>query len=122
MCPILHKQINSGNNVFHNLLDYGNEYIKNLSVDEDKARNSLLLIDSYINEKINLREEFDVLDEGEKLISLKNIRKNDQIPITNMLDESLNRDFRIDELNKKREIFSNDFSKRKRYKFKLKKF
>ena len=37
-----------------------------------------------------------------------------------MLDESLNRDFRIDESNKKREVFSNDVSKIKRYKFKLK--
>ena len=32
----------------------------------------------------------------------------------------MNRDYRIDELNKKREVFSNDVSKIKRYKFKLK--
>ena len=50
--------------MFHNLLDYSNEYIEKLSVDEDKARNYLLLIDSSINEKINLREEFEVSDEG----------------------------------------------------------
>ena len=106
--------------MFHNLLYYGNEYIEKLSVDEDKAHNSLLLIDSSINEKINLREEFDVSDEGKKLNSFKNIRRIDQTSITDMLDKCLNRDLRIDELNKKREVFSNDVSKIKRYKFKLK--
>ena len=105
---------------FHNLLDYGNEYIEKLSVDEDKARNSLLLIDLSINEKINLREEFDVSDEGKELNSLENIRRNDQTPITHMPNEVLNRDFWIDELNKKREVFSNNVSKIKRYKFRLK--
>ena len=37
-----------------------------------------------------------------------------------MIDENFNRDFRIDELIKKREVFSNDASKIKRYRFKLK--
>ena len=49
ICPILYNQINLRNNVFHNLLDYDNENIEKLSVDEDKARNSLLLIDSAID-------------------------------------------------------------------------
>ena len=49
ICPILHNQIILGNNVFHNSLDYGNECIENLSVDEDKARNSLSLIDWFIH-------------------------------------------------------------------------
>ena len=62
ICPILRNQINSAYNFFHNLIDYSNEYIENLSVDEDKVRNSLLLIDSSINEHINLREEFNVSD------------------------------------------------------------
>ena len=53
ICPMLHNQINLGNNVFHNLLDYGNENIEKLSADEDKARNPLLLIDSAIDEKVN---------------------------------------------------------------------
>ena len=39
---------------FHNLLNYGNENIETISVDEDKAHNSLLMIDSSIDEKINL--------------------------------------------------------------------
>ena len=37
-----------------------------------------------------------------------------------MIEEILNHDYRIDELNKKRKVFSNDFSKIKKYKFKLK--
>ena len=78
-----------------------------------------MLIDSSINNQINLREEFDISDEGKELNNLKNVRRNDQTTITNMTDEILNRDFRIDELNKKRELFSNDVSKIKRYKFKL---
>ena len=52
ICSILYNQNNSGNNVFHNLLDYGNENIEKILVDEDKARNSLLLIDSAIDKKI----------------------------------------------------------------------
>ena len=115
--PILHNQINLGNNVFYNLLDYGNENIEKLLVDEDKARNYLLLIDSSINEKVNLRDEFDVSDEGKELSSLKNVRRNDRTPITNMSDAIVNRDFRIGKLSNKREIFSNDVSKIKRYKF-----
>ena len=59
--------------MFHNLLDYGNENIESLSVDEDKARNSLLMIDSYIEEMINLRDEFDVSNEGKELSSLKKV-------------------------------------------------
>ena len=57
-----------------------------LSVDEDKALNTLLLVDSSINENINLRENFDVSDKGKELDSLKNIRRNDQTSITNMID------------------------------------
>ena len=63
--------------MFHNLLDYGNEYIEKLSVDKDRARNFLLLIDSSTNDKIKLRQEFDFLDEGKELNNLKNVRRND---------------------------------------------
>ena len=77
ICPILHNQINLGNNIFHNLLDYGNENIEKLSVDEDKAHNSSLMIDSSIDENVNLRDEFGVSDEGKELSSLKNIKRND---------------------------------------------
>ena len=120
ICPILHNQINLGNNVFHNLLDYGNENIESLSVDEDKARNSLLMIDSSIEEMINLRDEFDVSNEGKELSSLKSNRRNDSTPIINVSDDIINRDFRIEELSNKREILSNNVNRIKRYKFKLK--
>ena len=55
ICSILHYQINLGNNVFRILLDNGNEYNKKLPVKEDLDRNSLLVIDSSINEKVKLR-------------------------------------------------------------------
>ena len=69
------------------------------------------MIGSSINEKTNLREEFDVSDEEKELNSLINIRRNDQTLLTHMLDRILNRDFKIDELNKKRKICSDDASK-----------
>ena len=86
-CPILHNQINLSNNFFQNLLDYGNEYIEKLSVDEDLPRNSLLLIDSSTNGQVNLREGFDASDEGKELNSLKKISRNDKSLITHMTDE-----------------------------------
>ena len=61
--------------------------------------------------KVNLRDEFDVSDEGKELSSLKNISRNDRTPITQISEDILNRDFRIEELSNKREIFSNDVSK-----------
>ena len=91
-----------------------------LSVDEDKDRNSLLLIDSAIDENVHLRDKFDVSDKGKELSSLKNVRRNDRTRITNISDDIVNRDNRIEELSNKREIFSNDVSKINRYKFKLK--
>ena len=93
-----------------------------LSVDEDKARNSLLMIDSSIEENINLRDEFDVSNEGKELSSLKNNRRNDRTPIINISDDIINRDFRIEELSNKREILSNDVNKVKRKKIELKEF
>ena len=79
-----------------------------------------MLIDSAIDGKINLRDEFDVSDEGKERNRLKSIRRNDRIPITHISEDILNRDFRIEELSNKREIFSNNVSKIKRYKYNLK--
>ena len=59
ICSILYYQINLGNNFFHNLLDYGNEYIQNLSIEEDIAQHSLLVFDSSTHVKLKSREEFD---------------------------------------------------------------
>ena len=53
---MLHNQINLDNNIWCNLLDHFNEYIEKLSVKEDMARNSLLVIEYSIDEKVKLRE------------------------------------------------------------------
>ena len=97
ICPILHNQIIGGNNVFTILLDYGDEYIETLSVHKDIARNSLLVIDSSIHEKVKLREEFDILKEVKELHSLKIIRRKYMTPITKIIDQIFNRDLKIDE-------------------------
>ena len=78
------------------------------------------MIDSSIEEKINLRDEFDISNEGKELSSLKSNRRNDRSPIINISDDIINRDFRIEELSNKSERLSNDVNKIKRYKFKLK--
>ena len=48
------------------------------------AQNSLLVIDSSIDEKVKLREEFDISEEGKDIHSLKSIRRRDMISITSM--------------------------------------
>ena len=83
-------------------MDYGNEYIEKLSVAKDKARNYLLVIDSSIEERVPLRDEFDISDEGKELNSLKNIRRNDKTPLTNLSEDISDRDFRVDKLSNKR--------------------
>ena len=50
-----------------------------------------------INEKVNLRDKFDVSNEGKELSSLKNIRGNDRTPITNISEDIVNLDNRIEE-------------------------
>ena len=59
------------------------------------ARHYLLMIDSFIDEIFKLIEEF------KGLHSLKSIRRRDMLQRTTMIDEIFNRDFKIDELNKK---------------------
>ena len=78
------------------------------------------MIDLSIEKKINLRDEFDISNEGKELSSLKSNRRNDRTPIINISDNIINRDFRIEELSNKREILSNEVYKTKRHKFKLK--
>ena len=114
---ILHNQINLGNSLFHNLLDYGNECIEKLSVKEETVRN--LVIDPSIEEKVKLGEEFNISEEGRELHSIKSIKRRDMTSISTMTDKIFNRDSKIDKLKKKREIFSNDIYSIKRHKFKL---
>ena len=84
------------------------------------ARNSLLVIEYSIDEKVKLREEFDISEEGKDIHSLKSIRRRDLLPITSMAYEIFHRDLKRDKLNKKREIFSNNIYSIKRHKYKLK--
>ena len=71
------------------------------------------MIDSSIDEKINYSNEFDISDEGKELKTLKSNRRNDRTLIINISDDIINRDFRIEELNNKREILSNEVIKQK---------
>ena len=76
------------------------------------------MIDSSTHAKFNLKEKFDVSEEEKELRGFKNIRRNDRTPITHMSDDILKSGFKIDELNTKREKFSNDVSNIKIYKYK----
>ena len=58
------------------------------------ARNSLLGIDSSIVEKIKLRQEFDISEEGKNIHSLKDIRRIDTTTITTMIDYMFYRDLK----------------------------
>ena len=78
-----------------------------------------MAIDSSVDRKVKLREVFDI-SEGKELPILKRIRRRYMTTITTMIDEIFNLDFKIDQLNKKREIFSNDTYNIKSYKYKLK--
>ena len=84
ICPVLHNQINLGNNILYNLLEYGNKFIEKLTSTEIIARNSLSVIDASINEKIILRQDFNLSEDGKKLTSLKNVRRNDTTLIINV--------------------------------------
>ena len=65
-----------GDNLSYNLCDYVNKLIENLTTNEQVARDSLSLIDTSINKRLILRQEFDISEEGKRLTSLKNTRRN----------------------------------------------
>ena len=58
------------------------------------ARNSLLAINPSIRKKVELREDFDISDEGKELHSLMTIKRRDMNPITQMSDDIFNRDLK----------------------------
>ena len=97
-----------GNNVFYNLLDYENEYIENISTKEQVARNSLSVIDASINENIILRQDFNISEDGKRLNSLNNLRRNYSTLIINATESINDREIEIDELSRRRDIFSNE--------------
>ena len=65
-----------GDNLSYNLCDYVNKLIENLTTNEQVARDSLSLIVISINKRLILRQEFDISEEGKRLTSLKNTRRN----------------------------------------------
>ena len=69
--------------MFYDLLDYGNEYIEKLSVKKIWIKILcwwLILL---------FREDFDILEEGKELHSLKSIRRRDITQIITMRYEIL---------------------------------
>ena len=61
--------------------------------------NSLSVIDTSINEKIILRHDFELSEDGKGLNSLKNTRRNDTTLIINAIDSKNDREIDIDELS-----------------------
>ena len=51
----------------YNLCDYVNKLIENLTTNEQVARDSLSLIDTSINKRLILRQEFDISEDKEKI-------------------------------------------------------
>ena len=82
------------------------------------ARNSLFVINSSIYEKVKLREDIDVSEEGKKQHSLKSIRRRHTMPINVTNNEIFHRGLKIDKLNKNRKLFGNDAYNIKRHKYK----
>ena len=109
-----------GNNVLYNLFDYGNEYNENISTKEQVARNSLSVIDTPINERFILRQDFDIFEDGKRLNNLKNSRRNNFTLIINAAESINDREFEIDKLSRKRDIFSNNDNKIRKHKNNLK--
>ena len=120
ICPVLHNQINLGNNVLYNLLDDGDDFIEKLSSKEIIARNSLTVIDASNDEKIALRQDFDISEDGKRLTNLKTTRRNDTTSIVTITELIDNREIEIDDLSNKREVFINDANKIRKYKCNIK--
>ena len=76
--------MNLGNNLLYSLLDYGDVFVENLSSKEIIAHNSLSVIDASIDEKIALRQDFDISEDGKRLTNLKTARRNDTTSIVNI--------------------------------------
>ena len=93
-----------GNNILYNLLHYGNEFVEKLSSKEIIARNSLSVIDASIDEKITLRQDFDISDGGKRLAYLRTARRNDTTSIFNITEIIDNRIIEIDDWSREIEI------------------
>ena len=85
-----------GNNVLHNLLDYGNKYVENISTKKHVTRNSLSVIDISINENIILRQDFDIYENRNILNNLKNSKRNISTLIISATKSINDREIKID--------------------------
>ena len=71
-------------NDFNYLLDYGNEHVDKNSNEEEITRNYLSLTDSFIDEKIQEKQQFKLSNEGKMLRYFKNIRRRDKTTISDI--------------------------------------
>ena len=108
------------NKVLYNLLYCKNEYIEKISTNEQVARNILSVINAFINENIILRKDFDISEDGKRLNSLENSRRNYFTLIINATESINDREIEIDELSSKRDIFGNDVNRIRKHKNNLK--
>ena len=105
-----------GNNVLYNLLDYRNRFIDNITTKERVVRNLLIVIGAPIKEKILLSQDFYISNDGSRLNSLKNSRRSDSTLIINITESIINKEIEIDDLARKRYIFSNDVNRIRKHK------
>ena len=73
--------------MLYNLLDYRNEYIENISTKKEIASRLLTVIDVSINEKIELRENLYLSEDGKVYNILKTLRRKYMTSIINVIDE-----------------------------------
>ena len=73
--------------MLYNLLHYGNEYIKKISMKQEINNNLLTVNDVSIKENIRWREDFDLSKDGKLLNSLNNSRRNYITSKTNVIDK-----------------------------------
>ena len=83
---------------------------------EQVARSSLSVIDTSTNENIILRQDFDLFEDGNRLNSLKNSKRNYSTLIINVIESKNDREIEIDELSRKGDMVSNDVNRIRKHK------
>ena len=73
-------------------------------------------IGASIKEKILLSQDFYISNDGSRLNSLKNSRRSDSTLIINITESIINKEIEIDDLARKRYIFSNDVNRIRKHK------
>eukprot|EP00592_Proboscia_alata_P026337 CAMPEP_0194450808 /NCGR_PEP_ID=MMETSP0176-20130528/130941_1 /TAXON_ID=216777 /ORGANISM="Proboscia alata, Strain PI-D3" /LENGTH=135 /DNA_ID=CAMNT_0039278151 /DNA_START=585 /DNA_END=992 /DNA_ORIENTATION=- len=99
--PVLHSQINLGNDVLYSLLDYAADNIESISSEEQVTRNSYLTIDNSIAQFVTKRNDWDISNEGRQFNFFENSRRNVLTSISDdPTEQQLQRENRIHELEK----------------------